>query len=148
MTRIALDSNILVYAELEPESARGQRAAEVITRVARDGVIPVQVLGEFLRVVQRRVPSALAEAMRQAALYRAVFLTPATTDGVMTAAAGLALAHRIQLWDGVVCIAAGQAGAKALFTDDLQDGRILDGIRLVNPFAPSNDAAVEALLTA
>jgi predicted nucleic acid-binding protein len=41
MTRAALDSNILVYAELERESAKGRRAASLITRAARDGVIPV-----------------------------------------------------------------------------------------------------------
>ena len=60
MTRVALDSNILIYAELEPESAKGQRAADLILRAAHDGVIPVQVLGEFLRFVQRRVPAAFA----------------------------------------------------------------------------------------
>jgi len=56
VTRVALDSNILIYAELEPESDKGRMAADVITRVARDGVIPVQVLGEFLRFIQRRAP--------------------------------------------------------------------------------------------
>ena len=43
MIRVALDSNILVYAELEPETEKGQRAAEVILLAAQNGVIPVQV---------------------------------------------------------------------------------------------------------
>jgi predicted nucleic acid-binding protein len=57
MTHVALDSNILIYAELEPESDKGTRSAELILRAARDGVIPAQVLGEYLRFVQRRVPA-------------------------------------------------------------------------------------------
>ncbi len=145
MTRVALDSKLLVYAELEPESAKGKRAAELILKAARDGVIPVQVLGEFLHVVQRRAPASFEEAIRQASLYRAAFLTPPSTDAVMLAACELALAHRIQLWDGVVCAASGQAGAKVLLTEDFHDGRLLEGLRLLNPFAGSNDQAIEKL---
>lgn len=39
MTRVALDSNILIYAELEPDSEKGKRATGVILGAARDGVI-------------------------------------------------------------------------------------------------------------
>jgi len=52
----------------------------------------------------------------------------------------------MQLWDCVVCVASAHAGAKALLTEDMQDGRILDGLRLINPFAPGNTEAIEALL--
>ena len=38
MTRVALDSNILIYAELEPDSDEGMRAADLILRAARDGI--------------------------------------------------------------------------------------------------------------
>jgi predicted nucleic acid-binding protein len=146
MTRVALDSNILIYAELEPETAKGTRAADLILRAARDGVIPVQVLGEYLRFVQRRAPAAFADAIRQASLYQAAFLTPPTTDAIMNKASELARAHRVQLWDGVVCAAAIAAGAVVLMTEDMQDGRMFEGLRLVNPFAPGNAEAVEAVL--
>jgi predicted nucleic acid-binding protein len=76
MTRVALDSNILIYAELEPESEKGARAAALILRSARDGVIPVQVPGEYLRFIQRRVPVAFQEAVRQVSIYESAFLTP------------------------------------------------------------------------
>ena len=32
MTRVALDSNVLIYAELEPESEKGTRSAALILR--------------------------------------------------------------------------------------------------------------------
>ena len=146
MTRVALDSNILIYAELEPESAKGKRAAELILRAARDGVIPVQVLGEYLRFVQRRAPPSFEEAIRQASLYQAAFLTPPTTDAVMKKACEMARSHRLQLWGCVVTVAALDAGAKVLLTEDMQDGRSLGGLRLLNPFAPVNDEAIEAVL--
>ena len=146
MTRVALDSNILIYAELEPDSEKGVRSADLILRAARDGVIPAQVLGEYLRFVQRRVPAAFEQAIRQASIYQAAFLTPATTDAVVSKASELARAHRMQLWDCVVCTAAIGAGAKVLMTEDMQDGRVLDGLRLINPFAAANAEMIETLL--
>ena len=146
MTRVALDSNILIYAELEPESEKGTRSAALILRAARDGVIPAQVLGEYLRFVQRRAPAAFEDAMRQAAIYQAAFLTPPTTDAVINKASALARAHRMQLWDCVVCAASLDAGAKVLMTEDMQDGRIIDGLRVINPFAAANAEAIETVL--
>lgn len=146
MTRVALDSNILIYAELEPDSEKGKRAADVILGAARDGVISAQVLGEFLRFVQRRVPTSFEGAVRQALLYQTVFLTPPTTDAVINTACDLARAHRLPLWDCVVCVASAQAGAKVLLTEDMQDGRNVDGLRLINPFAAANTKAIDDLL--
>lgn len=146
MTRVALDSNILIYAEIEPESEEGKRSADLILRAARDGVIPAQVLGEYLRFVQRRAPASFEEAIRQASLYQAAFLTPPTTDAVMKKAAEMARAHRLQLWDCVVCVAALDAGAKVLLTEDMQDDRAVEGLHLLNPFATANAEAIETLL--
>lgn len=125
----------------------GARSADLILRCARNGVIPVQVLGEYLRFVQRRVPAAFDGAIRQVALYHAVFLTPPTTFEIIDRASTLALAHHhLQLWDCVICVAAAQAGAKVLLTEDMQDGRVLDELRLVNPFAPANAETIDTLL--
>ena len=146
MTRVALDSKILIYAEIEPDSEKGRRSADLILRVARDGVLPAQVLGEFLRFVQRRFPDSFDEAIRQARLYQSVFITPPTTDAIINRAAELARAHRLQFWDCVVCAASAGARATALLTEDMQDGRILDGLRLINPFDAANAKAIGDLL--
>ncbi len=144
--RVAIDSNVLIYAEFEPQTPKGLRAADVILRALRDGVIPVQALGEFLRFTQRRAPVSFDAVAAQIALYRTLALTPATNDIVFAAAVDLARSHRLQFWDAVICAAAMDAGAKALLTEDMQDGRVIDGLRLVNPFAAANDALVDGLI--
>ncbi len=146
MIRVAIDSNILIYAEIEPDSEKGMRSADLILRTARNGVIPAQALGEFLRFVQRRLPASFEDAIRQALLYQSVFITPPTTDAIINKASELARAHRMQLWDCVVCAASAEARAKALLTEDMQDGRNLDGLRLVNPFAAANAKSIDDLL--
>jgi predicted nucleic acid-binding protein len=147
MTRVALDSNILIYAELEPDSDKGKRSAALILRAARDGVIPAQVLGEYLRFVHRSLPAAFDAAIRQASIYQAAFLTPPTTDAIISQASAMARAHGMQLWDCVVCAASIAAGAKVLLTEDMQDGRTIEGLRLINPFAAGNVEAIEAVLS-
>lgn len=144
--RVAIDSNIPIYAEFEPNSAKGQRATDIILRALRDCVIPVQVLGEFLRFTQRRAPASFEAAIQQVAHYRALALTPATRDAVLAAAADMARFHGLQFWDAIVCAAAIEARAKALLTEDMQDGRVIDGLQIVNPFHPANDAQLDGMI--
>jgi predicted nucleic acid-binding protein len=63
----------------------------------------------------------------------------------MKTAADAALAHQLQLWDAVICACASQAGAKVLLTEDLQHGRLFQGLRFVNPFDAGNDTTIAAL---
>jgi predicted nucleic acid-binding protein len=144
--RVALDSNVLIYAELEPESRKGQRAKAVILRAMADAVIPAQVLGEFVRFVQRRAPYSLEAALGQVTLYRTLCLAPPTTDALIVRAAATSRDHGLQLWDAIICHAAAEAGAKALLTEDLQDGRVIAGLKILNPFEDANDAAIDAML--
>jgi len=144
--RVALDTNVLIYAEFEPQSVKGTRAADVTLRALRDGVIPVQALGEFLRFTQRRAPTAFDAVVNQVALYRTLAVTPATTDAVLTTAADMARTHGLRMWDAVICAAAIDAGAKALLTEDMQDGRVMDGLRIVNPFLAANNAIVDSMI--
>lgn len=146
MARIAIDTNVLGYAELEPESDKGRRAADLIIRAAGSAVIPAQVLGELLRLVQRKAPSALPQAAKQVDIYRASFPIAATTDAAVAVAAELALERRMQIWDCVICVAAAQAGASILFTEDMQDGADIRGLKIVNPFDAKNDALIDEIL--
>jgi predicted nucleic acid-binding protein len=146
MIRFALDSSILIYAELEPETEKGRRAAAVILLAAQNGVIPVQVFGEFLRFVQRRAPAAFTSACAQVDVCSSLFVTPATSDEILFLAMKIAKAHGLQLWDAVICAAAERAGARVLVTEDLQDGREVGGLRILNPFKPASDAVFAALV--
>ena len=41
---------------------------------------------------------------------------------------------RLSYWDSLIVETALSAGADVLFTEDLQDGQTIDGLRVVNPF--------------
>ena len=135
--RVSLDSNVLIYAALEPGSEKGQRAADVIKRAAGRGILATQALLEFVAVVRRRAPDLTGQAIRQAEAWAGVFETVPTTDRVARAAHNLIDAHKFQVWDAVIWSAACSAGASVLLSEDLQDGLELDGMRAINPFVRS-----------
>ena len=147
MPPVGFDSNVLVYAEINKDSEKGRRAIALIKRSA-GGIIPAQVLGELMRVTQRKAPTLLPSIKAALEAYRAAFRVPATTDAVIAVAAELAQDRKLQFWDSVISVAAAQAGATMLFSEDMQDGSDIRGLKIVNPFNAKNDALIEKVLGA
>jgi predicted nucleic acid-binding protein len=145
MTKLALDSNILVYAELEPESDKGVRAQKLIEEYAQRGVLAVQCLLEFIAVIKRKRIASLPSALQKIDAWTIVFETAPTTDAVMRDALMLVRDHQIQVWDAVICAAVSNAGAGVLLSEDLQDGASLSGMRVVNPFTRSDEELKQLL---
>lgn len=147
MIRVALDTNILVYAELEPDTEKGASAGSLIERAAiEQGIIAAQVIGEFLAVIRRKRPELFPGGCELAIELTSLFKIAETDATVMRHAVELAQRHRLQVWDAVICAASLRAGATHLFTEDMQDGAVLDGLSFVNPFLPSSRTELGRLL--
>ena len=112
MIRVALDSNILVYAELEPESAKGALAQRVIKGAAPRGILAIQTLLEFIAVVRRKRPASLPSAFMKVDAWSAVFEIVPTTRLVAEQAQALVRDHKFEVWDAVIWSATRGAGAE------------------------------------
>jgi len=144
--RFALDSNILVYS-LARDDRRHAPALELVSRsVDADSILPVQVLGEFLNVIRRKFPNSFEDACAQAERLCTLLPVIETKGAALLSGARLAAAHGVQFWDGVLCEVARSGGAEVLLSEDMQDGRDFDGLRIVNPFAAQNSAIIADLL--
>ncbi len=44
--------------------------------------------------------------------------------------------HGLSFWDALIWAAAAEGAARTIYTEDFQDGREIEGVRFVNPFAP------------
>jgi predicted nucleic acid-binding protein len=42
--------------------------------------------------------------------------------------------HQLSFWDALVVRAAKEGGCAVLYSEGLQDGRSIDGVRIINPF--------------
>lgn len=135
---VFFDTNILLYAALIPpddETCRKRDIArELLTR--DDGAISLQVLVEFVnQALHPRRPDRLTHD--QAAAYLArwrEFDVQETTLAVFDHALAVLRRDKLSWWDCLIAAAASAQGCDILYSEDMQDGRIIDGMRIVDPF--------------
>ena len=145
--RIALDTNILAYAEGVNDVARRNSALDVVRKLPQEGTfLPVQALGELFHVLVRKAGRE-ASAARAAVLgWCDAFSTIETSPTVLLAAMDLSADHQLTIWDAIMVSAAAEAGCRLLLSEDLHDGFTWKGVTVTNPFAASRHALLEALL--
>jgi predicted nucleic acid-binding protein len=145
---IALDTNILIYAE-SPDDADGRydKAIEVIAAVSTvSGCIPLQAIGEFLNVCRRKKKLPMAAALTRAQAYADLFDTPTTTFIDIQQAGEWSEAFDLQMFDALIIAVARRAGATVLLSEDMHDGLVIDGLTILNPFDAANETLLADLL--
>jgi predicted nucleic acid-binding protein len=145
--KVALDTNILAYAEGVNGADRAAAARDLVQRLPADAVVlPVQVLGELFNVLVRKA-KWMPDAARTAILsWHDTFAVIDTSMVIMAAAADLAHDHQLSIWDAVMLAAAADGGCRLLLSEDLQDGFTWRGVTVANPFAPTRHPLLVAFL--
>jgi predicted nucleic acid-binding protein len=144
--RIALDTNVLAYAEGVNGAERKAQALELIERLPGGSVLlPVQTLGELFQLLVRKLKRTPAQARAAVLAWRDAYALIETSEDVLVAAVELAVAHRFSFWDGVVLGAAREGGCRLLLSEDLQEGFTWNGVTVTNPFAASPNPLLEGL---
>ena len=145
--RIALDTNVLGYAEGIDGVERRDAALDIIRRLPQEAtIVPVQVLGELFNVLVRKGGKSRSDARDALLSWRDAFPNVETSPEVMLAAVDLATAHQLGIWDAVILSAASQAGCRLLLSEDLQEGFTWAGLTIVNPFSSPRHDLLKALL--
>jgi predicted nucleic acid-binding protein len=146
--KVALDTNILAYAEGANGSAMRDKALDVIQRLPPDSIVlPVQTLGELFNVLVRKVKRPPPRAREALLSWRDAYPTIATSSSVMVSAMDLSSEHDLTIWDSVVLAASAEAECRLLLSEDLQEGFTWRGVSVTNPFAPKLHSLLAALLT-
>ena len=126
------DTNVLLYL-LSEDAAMADRSEEII---AIGGVISVQILNEFASVASRKLGMSWSEIRDVLSSIRTVCETEPVT--VETHELGLEIAERYRLsfYDATIVASALRAGCETLYSEDLQDGQIINKqVTIRNPFA-------------
>lgn len=145
--RVALDTNILAYAEGVKDIEKRDGVIDLIRRLPQEAaVIPVQVLGELFNVLVRKAGKSRIEARAAVMSWRDTFAVVGTTPEIMLSATDLAADHQFGIWDAVILSAASHTGCRLLLSEDLQDGFTFGGVTVVDPFAFPRHPLLAALL--
>jgi predicted nucleic acid-binding protein len=130
-----VDTNVAVYVFDRGAGDKRTRAAQLLESPSEQLVVSSQVLSEFFWTVTRKLRPPLAiekarEATRQLAALRVV---PIDGDLVLSSIA-TAVSWQLALWDAMIVEAAVRGGCDRLFSEDLQHGQEIRGVRVENPF--------------
>jgi predicted nucleic acid-binding protein len=126
-----LDSNVLIYA-----FSTDERAAVAQDLLQTRPTISVQGLNEFAHVARRKLAMDWQEVRDAVAALRVLCPTILPID-LVTHDEALRIAERYgySMFDGLVVASALQAGCETLWSEDMQDGLVVDGrLRIANPF--------------
>jgi predicted nucleic acid-binding protein len=145
--RVALDTNVLAYAEGVNGPSMKNLALELVDRLPQASVVlPIQTLGELFQVLVRKAGRSPASARSAILSWRDAFALFETSPGAMLAAADLAVNHQLGIWDAVILSAAAEADCHLLLSEDMQEGFIWQGVTIANPFGRSRHPLLKALL--
>jgi len=145
--RIALDTNVLAYAEGIGDQTRRDTSLLLLERLpVNDVLLPAQTLGELYRVLTgkvRRNPGKSREAILSWADSYDV------ADSSWTAfqsALDLGVDHGLQIWDALILAVAAEHSCRLLLSEDLQHGFTWRGVSVVNPYADTIHPLLERAL--
>jgi predicted nucleic acid-binding protein len=136
--RFFLDTNIFVYSFDHAYPIKQRQARALIERAleSRNGVISYQVIQEFLNVALRRFRQKLPLAEARTFMTRILMPMCEIYPDQRLYAEALTIAEETGwgFYDSLIVTSAAVAGCISLWSEDLQDGRIVRGVKIQNPF--------------
>ena len=134
--RVFLDANILVYAQDAGSPDKQRKSREAIAGLAGsgDGVISTQVMQEFYVTATRKigVPPLVAKGvLKTFAVFEIVQVSPL----LIQEAVDCSILNQLSFWDSLILAAAASAGCSTVYSEDLNPGQSILGVKVQNPLA-------------
>ena len=126
------DTNVLIYAVAKNDP----RASKAEALLAGGGVVSIQSLNEFVSVARRKLGMSWKETKEFLDLICILCPNPVPIS-LDTHRGALAIGEKYgySIYDALIASSALEAGCKTLYSEDLQDGQIMNRqLTIRNPF--------------
>ena len=134
--RVAIDTNILAYAEGVGDASRRDASLDLLRRLPpEDVLLPAQTLGELFRVLTGKAGCKADEARSRALQWADSFAVADSTWTAFQAAFDLTTDHGLQIWDALILGVTAENRCRILLSEDLQHGFTWRGVTVVNPYS-------------
>jgi predicted nucleic acid-binding protein len=134
---VFLDTNVLVYRfdNDAPQKQQAARKAYIEAVSAGTVLISTQVLQEFYAALSTKFAKRVSREIVLRAVHMLVDLPIVQiTPALILAAIGKQQRYTISFWDALIVQAAIAGGARRIYSEDMQHGLEVDGVRIENPF--------------
>lgn len=129
-----LDTNILLYAASSSKFEQDKRRKARDLLAMAGGGLSVQVLAEFYVNATGKFKLSHEQA---AAILQSLDAYPvvALTEAVFWAALQIKDRYQLSYWDSAIVAAALELGCHTVYSEDLNHGQNVAGVRVIDPFA-------------
>jgi len=129
---VFIDTNVLIYLL----SADPKKADQAETVVRAGGLVSVQVLNEMTNIMRRKVTMSWEEINEVITVIRSIFTIEPLTMETHDRGRFIARRYGFSVYDSMIVASALLSGCKTLYSEDMQDGQLLEQqLRIRNPFA-------------
>lgn len=135
--KVFFDSNILIYA-IDNRDKRKQTLARNLIDISGkndNGFISTQSLQEFYSVVTRKNLCTPEKAKEFVAGFSEIFTVDQVTLPHIFGAIDISVRNKLSFWDSLILSSADKSGCVVVYSEDLADGQLVNGVKIVNPFA-------------
>ena len=131
------DTNILIYAVDHTDPIKRRKAGELLEREAGagDAIFSTQVLQEFYSASTLKLKRPLNKLVAEEIVEELITLPVKQVDiSIILAAIKRNQTGQVSSWDALIIETALRAGARILWSEDLQHDREIDVLKIQNPF--------------
>lgn len=128
-----LDTNIIIYAHSDVEPEKQKIAQEIISDT--NTTISTQILQEAANTLTRKFKHTCKEVSKVLEEAATNNVLHTNTKDTILAACNIADRYGFSFYDSLIIAAALECGCGTLYSEDLQDGQLIENtLTIVNPF--------------
>lgn len=135
MSKIFIDTNILVYTVDKNDIGKQEQARRTIKKIVADHypVISTQVIQEFYVATTLKLKAD--PVIIKSIIHNFSNMEIVGNDlGLIEQAIDISVMSKISFWDSLIIAAAEKSNCEYVLSEDLNTGQIFRGIKVVNPF--------------
>ena len=133
--RCFIDTNVLIYTQASDEPRKQRAALELLRQLfqAASGVISTQVLSEYTNVAIKKMHLPVAKVRKQLLFWERLEVIQ-VTSAIIHAGLDLHQTRSLGFYDALIVATASTSGCGVLYSEDMNAGEAVNGLRIVNPF--------------
>ncbi len=134
--KIFFDTNILVYSVDENDLQKKEIASQLLTDASssKTGIISTQSLQEFYNVAVKKLKLSKQIAKEYVELFSSQLTVRQVTVPLILNAIDISIKNKLSFWDSLILSSANDNGCIIVYSEDLNNGQIVGGTKILNPF--------------
>ena len=135
--KVFFDTNILIYSIDENDAYKQNVAKELLEKAAatNTGIISTQSLQEFYNVAVKKLKLSKQTAKEYVDFFSRQFPVQQISVSLILDAIDISIKKELSFWDSLIISAANDTGCIIVYSEDMNDGQIVEGTKILNPCA-------------